>query len=102
MSLDLAILAEDGTPEDTISLSVNLHHDLIVAADKLGVDQVLRLRDYYGDVEFRTNDLSTLAAQVETMGLSVNKYDLRKFLADFDELIIHAAARGKTLYAIAD
>jgi hypothetical protein len=102
MSLDLAVLAEDGTPEQTVSMPVNLHHVLIAAANKLGLDQLLRLREYYEDVEFLSEDLPRLSAQVEALSLMAESYDLNKLLAEFKLLINNAATSGKALHAIAD
>lgn len=102
MSLDLAVLAEDGTPEHTVSMSVNIHNELITAADKLGLDQLLRLENYYEDVEFLPSDLAKLSEQVEALRIRAVSHDLNKLLAELKLLIIRVSPSGKALYAIAD
>ena len=102
MSLDFAVLSENGTPEQTISLSVNLHHELITAANELSLDQILRFEDYYEDVEFAPADLQVLATQVAVLREKIGQSDLRAFLEDFGFLISKAASHDKALHAIAD
>jgi len=102
MSLDFAVLSENGTPEETISLSVSLHHELINAANELSLDQILRFEDYYEDVEFVPADLPVLAMQVAVLREKIGPSDLRALLEDLEFLINKAASHEKTLHAIAD
>ena len=102
MSLDLTTLADDGTPENTIPLSIDLHHELIVGANKLGLYELLRLGDYYSDVEFLPSELPELSAQVEALRLKVSSDNLRKTLKEFEKLISNAVLNQKVLHALAD
>jgi hypothetical protein len=102
MSLDIATLADDGTPEHAIPLSVDLHHELMVGANKLGLSELLRLGDYYSDVEFLPSELPELSVQVEALRLKASSDNLRKTLKEFEKLINNAVLNRKVLHAIAD
>ncbi|MDO8312393.1 MAG: hypothetical protein Q7T25_10675 [Sideroxyarcus sp.] len=102
MSLDLAVLAESGKPEHTVSLSVNLHFELICAAKKFLLNQLLRLDDYYEDIEILSDDLPELLSQVNALRKEAGSDDLYKFLDEIIGLINIAKSSHRSIHSIAD
>lgn len=102
MSLDFAVLDQSGGPERTVSLGVNLHHELVISASALELARFRDFADYYEDAEVAVDDLPSLAAQVQILRAQAGSTDLRSFLDELSELIAYAVANGKALYAIAD
>ena|SRR5436189_3460401 len=102
MSLDFAVLGQNGAPEKTVSLGVDLHHELITAASSRGLGRFQDFADYYEDTEIAVDGLAGLAEQVRVLRAQVSSTDLHCFLDGLSELIGYAVANGKALHAIAD
>ena len=102
MSLDFAVLGQNGAPEKTVPLGVKLHHELVTAAAKVGLARFHEFEDYYEDAEISVTDLSDLAKQVTALRAQTCSIDLQRFLDDLSDLIAYAISCGKTLHAIAD
>ena len=102
MSLDFAVLGQNRAPEKTVSLGVDLHHELMTAASSRGLLRFQDFADYYEDAEIAVDDLAGLAEQVRALRAQIASTDLQRFLDDLSELIGYAVANGKALHAIAD
>jgi hypothetical protein len=102
MSLDFVVLGQHGSPEKTVPLNVDLHHELITAAANHGLTLFGAFDNYYEDVEIVISNLSGLAEQVEMLRVQAGSINLRRFLDDLSGLIAYAVSNGKALHAIAD
>ena len=102
MSLDFAVLGQNRAPEKTVSLGVDLHHELVTAASARELASFRDFVDYYEDVEIAVDDLQVLAEQIQTLRLQVGSTDLQGFLDELNALIAYAIVNGKALHAIAD
>lgn len=102
MSLDFVVLGQSGAPERTVSLGVDLHHELITAALVSELARFQDFSDYYEDADISVDDLPGLASQVRLLRSQVNSADLQAFLDKLSELITYASSNGKALHAIAD
>ncbi len=102
MSLDFAVLTEDGSPANSIALPPALHQELMATAAEYGLDQLLRFEEYYDDVEVAPTDLQALRHDISTLQHHLQPGELRAFLATLNGLIIDAAARNTALHAISD
>jgi len=102
MSLDFAVLSQDGAPEKTVSLGVKEHHELIIAAAANGLSRFHDFADYYEDVEIAPDDLPSLNDQARALRSHIDSVTLQCFLDDLSKLIAYATASGKALHTIAD
>lgn len=102
MSLDFAVLGRNGTPEKTVSLGVDLHHELITMAVAHDLARFKDFADYYEDAEVAVNDLPGLVEQIRTLRSQTGSAELQRFLDDLNDLVAYAVAQQKTLHAIAD
>lgn len=102
MSLDFAVLGQNGSPEKTIPLSVDIHHELVIAAANLGLARFQEFDDYYEDAEIAVADLPGLAEEVATLRTQVCSIELQRFLDSLSDLITYASSNEKALHAIAD
>jgi hypothetical protein len=102
MALDFAVLGESGAPERFVSLSVDLHHELLTTAADLGMDQFQCFADYYQDAEVVVDALPRLVEQIRALRTRTSSEDLQHFLDDLGDLMSYAVATGRSLHAIAD
>lgn len=102
MSLDFVILGQNGAPEKTVPLGVDLHHELVTAASTYGLTHFQSFADYYEDAEIAIDALPSLAEQVQTLRAKTSSIDLQRFLYGLGDLIAYAVANEKVLHAIAD
>ena len=102
MSLDFAVLGQNGSPERMVPLDADLHHEFVTAAAGLGLARFKEFDDYYEDAEIALSDLPSLAEQVATFRTRTGSSDLKRFLDDLSGLIAYAMFTGKVLHTIAD
>lgn len=102
MSLDFAILSDVGTPAHTVSVSVNIHHELIQVAKKFRLNLLLRFEDYYQDAEYEVTELSDLAKQIMVIRENVRSSAVLSFLEQFDLLLNTALSQHAKLHVLAD
>lgn len=101
MSLDIAILGANGSPEKQISIGADEHERLMKIVPHAGL--LRRLRDYYADAEFRPQELPLLAEEAAALARSCQADStLSLFLGDLNSLAIVAWRKGTSLVAIAD
>ena len=103
MSLDIAILNEEGTPYSEISVSPDNHLLLIKQAEMLKLDQLLRMSDYYEDVDYTVQETLLLQQEMETLAKDcAGKPDFCGLVDTMQDLIRYAVNDEKAVAAIAD
>lgn len=103
MALDVAILAENGEPETTVSIRVNEHARLLGIVDDATLPLLSRLRDYYEDAEYEPREIDSLAAELDSVVERVRTGDeLARLVAELMNLVILAKRLGRKVVAIAD
>jgi hypothetical protein len=104
MTLDLAILGDDGRPAATVSISVEAHRRLVVTAESLRLNLVSRLRDYYQDATFERSELPELLQELKRLSAAPLQHqeEEMRFIAELRELSIRAIAQERGLVALSD
>jgi hypothetical protein len=103
MSLDVAILGKNGVPEAEVRIGVNAHVRLIRQGERSHCSLVLRMEDYYRDVDYSADEVPQLATELVRLRESVPEQDeLGAVLADLVELARTAAGKKTGLAVIAD
>lgn len=102
MSLDFVVLGQDGAPEKTVSLDVDLHYELITSASALGLTYFQDFADYYGDAEVTIDALPSFSEQIQMLYNHTDSVSLKRFLHNLNDLIVNAIVNGKGVFAIAD
>lgn len=102
MSLDFTVLGQNGAPEKTVSLGVDLHHALVTAASAGGLVRFQDFADCYEDVEIGVDVLPDLSEPVWILRTQTGSTDLQCFLDSLSELFAYAIANSKAIHAIAD
>jgi hypothetical protein len=102
MSLDFVVLGQNGMPEKTVSLGVDLHYELVTAAAGCGLSRFQDFADYYEDAEIAVEELPSLAEQIQTLRAQTGSDELQHFLVELDYLVAYAMAQRRALNAIAD
>jgi hypothetical protein len=75
MALDFCRIDLNGTPHDDISLSDETHSAMMNVAIKAGLRQLLRMKDFYDDVDYSTADLEELKSDLVRVGESLKQED---------------------------
>ena len=102
MSLDIAILGEDGSPKQQVSIGVDDHWRLM---QLVGKDDGLlkRLHNYYADAEFQNNELDSLTRELTALrARCCDDERLLSFLNALVGLATLAKQAQQSLHAIAD
>ncbi len=103
MSLDIAILNEEGRPYNEISVSPDNHFLLIKQAEMLELGQFLRMRDYYEDVDYTVQETLLLQQETETLARDcAGKPGFCGLVDTIQDLVRHAVNDEKAVVAIAD
>jgi hypothetical protein len=103
MSLDLSILGPDGRPCEEVPLAVQEHSYIILAAQRLGLDYMLRMSDYYADTEYSRDEIPMLIGEIQILQRSdmLNEAEMDR-LRWCKELCEHAIAKNCPVRVIAD
>ena len=103
MSLDIAILDKKGAPHSEVSVSPDSHFQLMKQAEVLELSQLLRMRDYYEDVDYTAQETLLLQQETETLARNcTGKPNLCGLVDTIQDLIRHAVNDEKAVVAIAD
>lgn len=102
MSLDFTVLGPNGSPEKTVSIGVDLHHEFITTAANIGLTTLQAFKEYYEDSEIEITGLLRLAEEVAQLRAQTSSIELQRFLDSLRGLITYAMSKGQTLHAIAD
>ncbi len=103
MSLDIAILDKEGAPHKEVSVSPDGHFQLMKQAEMLELSQLLRMRDYYEDVDYTVQETLLLQQETETLARDcAGKPDFCGLVDTIQDLIRHAVNDEKAVVAIAD
>lgn len=103
MSLDIAILDEQGVPAEGIAVTPESHFQLMKQAEILELRQLLRMCDYYQDVDYTVQETSLLQQETETLANHcVGRPDFCGLVDTIEDLVRHAVKDEKVVAAIAD
>jgi len=103
MSLDIALLNNAGYPIQEVKVSTEEHSQLLQQAEKLSLPLLSRLRDYYQDVEYTSQE--TLYLQDEIIRLTTQCSGDPEFCTLIERLqflVCQAVKDAKNVVAIAD
>ena len=104
MSLDIVILGRNGKPESQVRCELGVHDQLIkiVVAKKESFSLLERLKDYYSDTRYQTEELSGLLDEIKAAVPRTKHQELIAFLMDFEGIVRKAIDQNSSLEAIAD
>jgi len=103
MALDVVILDHKGAPEGQVSISVDVHWEIIKGAQAQGSPLLLRISDYYDDAHYSWEELGELQRDVAALtDRFVDSEEVKSTLNALIILIQRAKAEGKPVVAIAD
>lgn len=103
MTLDLSVLGIDGKPEQTISMSLDVHTELIDAATKHNFWTLNRLTDYYSNnVLFGFEEFDEMLEQINLLRNKQITIAFRNFLFDFEKLIQFANSKRTSIEVLTD
>jgi hypothetical protein len=99
----MVILDTDGRPERELQIGVNPHHRLMQATHELDLPLLERISDYYGDAEYKAEELAALEAEVKKLITHCAGDDeLLQVLSDLQDLASFAIETQRGIEAIAD
>jgi hypothetical protein len=104
MSLDIAILGNDGSPAEQVGIGVETHWKLIEAVKQHPDSILLRMADYYcEDTQFETEEVNQVIEEIKHLFSRCKEdVELTNFLSAFKKLASTAEAQGKPLVVISD
>lgn len=103
MSLDVAILGDDGRPEAEIHISARIHGALMSRVMQSESPLLARMSDYYGDVDYATMEVALLLDELVRLHDDVLHDTELNLLVEELILLAKAAVRVRTgLAVIAD
>lgn len=103
MPLDFTILNHDGFPEKSISIGVDLHHQLMLLINKsFGLKLLKRMQDYYEDADFLHEELNQLIGELESLISDGLTGDVQEKLHQMIRLSREALTMNKGISVIAD
>jgi hypothetical protein len=101
MSLDIVILGEDGAPTRSAGLGVEAHAEVIRLAEGHGAAHVLRMGEYYEDVDFEASEIHVLLQELEEMRPSLSAKSALA-IDDVLQVLREAGSKRVGVSAIAD
>ncbi|SDH42690.1 MULTISPECIES: hypothetical protein [unclassified Duganella] len=102
MALDFAVLSEDETSADIVSLEWVQHEVLIDLAEQNKLMQLLRFEDYFEEVDLVPSQLPKLAEELDLVKKSTAPPDIVEFANKLAALIVVAIKRKQKLSAVPD
>lgn len=102
MSLDVAVIGEDGTPRDSVAIGVTTHSKLMRQASAQHLPILLRLSNYYGDAMVDAVEVPGFLGELDRVRASTVDADVLELAGALRELAGRAIAPGRHLEAIAD
>jgi hypothetical protein len=103
MSLDIAILDEQGIPAEGVAVTSDSHFQLMQQAKALSLRQFSRMHDYYQDVDYTVQETLLLQQEAETLVRHcAGKQDFCRLVDTIQNLVRHAVNDEKAVAAIAD
>jgi hypothetical protein len=102
VSLDFVILRSSGAPEHEVRVHEDEHRLLIAAAGRVGLQQLSRVDDYYGKVEYSTEQVGLLVAELRRLDRSQLGDAALAVVQQLEELCSTALASGSGIWALGD
>jgi hypothetical protein len=102
MALDFAVLTEDGSSANIVSLGPDQHDELMNLATQLKLSSLLRFEDYFEEIDLTVAELPGLAEELNIVDKSKPTPEIAKFAHDLRGLLSLAARRNQPLIAVPD
>jgi hypothetical protein len=102
MALDFAVLKEDETSADFVSLKINEHDELMNLATRLKLPKLLRFEDYFEEAELNVAELPQLAEELAVISKSAPSIEIAEFSRNLGALVALAASRRQPISVIPD
>ena len=102
MALDFAVLKEDETSADFVSLKINEHDELMNLAARLRLPKLLRFENYFEEAELKVAELPQLSEELAVIRKSTPSVKIAEFARNLDALVLLAASRQQPISAIPD
>jgi len=103
MSLEIAVLGTDGSPNQQVSIGVDDHSRLMQLVSRDAGSLLARLNDYYSDAEFENSELDRLVEEATALRTNCDEDGrLVAFLDALVQLAYAAKSEQKPLIVIAD
>lgn len=102
MALDVALLGADGSPELCLPIGMKTHDQFIEDASRLNCALVLRMNDYFEDVDFSPGEIDGLICEATRIAESTSDDILKAWIFQFKELASSALAKERGIAVIAD
>lgn len=103
MALDFAILGQDGTPREQVSIRSDAHHRLMQLARSAACPKLERVGEYYEDALFEAAEIPALLREIEALlHRHVDDQEVVTFLHSFKGLASKASAAKEPITVIAD
>lgn len=103
MTLDRAILGPNGAPVEEVSLRLQVHENLIAAANATGASLLVRMEDFYADAEYAATEMPALLAELDAVGRTpLRDAELSATLAKIKSIVETASRTGRAIAALAD
>ena len=67
MSLDIAILGQNGSPKMQVSIDPDDHHRLMQVVGLSSNALLRRIQDYYADAEFSSDEIAALLQEIAVL-----------------------------------
>ncbi|MFA9218085.1 MAG: hypothetical protein ACEQSK_13405 [Sphingomonadaceae bacterium] len=99
MALDFATISGTGELTAMISLQPNPHYRMMMLAKEMKLTKLLSFSDYYRDVDLPSTELPELVHEISRLE-RVAPAELRRFAADFKQLLKKAIVYDVPLWAI--
>ena len=103
MSLDLAVLDDKGGPLHEVPVSAVSHSELMRQAEALNLHQLLRMGDFYRDVDYTAQETQRLQQETKELAAKCSgNPELCTLIGHLEGLMNFAVNNNKSVVAIAD
>jgi hypothetical protein len=102
MPYDFSIIDSRRYPQETISIGVDEHFFLFCNIQRDRYQLLSRMRDYYKDAQFQSQELASLKREIQLYMIEVKRPDLRNILIDMLSLVDIAITQKRIILGIAD
>lgn len=102
MSLDITIIDDRGSPQESVLLTVDEHRAFIQQAQRMQLSQWMRMSDYSEDADYAPEDVSILIQETERMKATFSEEKQVGKLREIKVLLKTAMQGREKVYAIAD
>lgn len=102
MSLDIAILTDEGAQGESVPLGTETHYALMQIVSGTQCKLLPRMNDYYADADFDSDEITLLLKEVKLVQQMSTDTRVTSSLQSIKDLCIKAMGLGKGLAVISD